>query len=273
MADETPVISDPFIPPGLELPVAEPYSPVLQVPPYNQAPRSYRFDASAPAGLNLSIGSGEIQTQGPAFIRLNAIFDIAGVIFAPPVFAASSSPQSVWIAAWPKGWGPTGTQRLRQQGTVRGSGPLLWVPHAGTWIVEFTAERISTVTSFEITVVHSPPGYLGYLGSPAPTRHVVANGPILANTSIHIGTFLGLSTQTVPNWFAITGLRVKADNPLAGLPRISVGGCGFIGQGLILNSLTIHTYTWSELAGASIWLSNSDLAVDSQNIAIEAHFL
>lgn len=265
-------VSDPFAPVD---PFVVPASAIPSYSPASQGPKTHRFQC-ANVTAQLTFGQGEIQVDQPCFVRLNELFNAAGTVYAP-VAETLTREQSVWITAYPKGWGPgvSGASRTRPQPTIRGGATLLWLPHAGVWTIEFTAQFMGTtaILAWEISVVPAPAEYLGYLTNPAPTRHAAVNTTLPITSATHIGTLLTLNIDLIPNWFSMVSLRVQSDSPAAGVPRIANPGDGTLTQGGFISSFSNRVYTWQELSGSSIWLINSDGAAASQIINIEAHFL
>jgi len=192
----------------------------------------------------------DVRTQGPAFLRLDALLDALGIIYAPATQTVAFS-----LFAYLTDDRPIGASaRARSRNAIRSNGPYLWLPRGGTWSVEFVSDAGlagATRAAFSVfegqeaeTIAQSY--FAGGSSTPARFATGIVVIPAANSTDVFGG---GLAAFDIPQWFACCFLRIQNG---AGAAVVALGQPAAVGTGLVLAANASITKTWAELAGCSV---------------------
>lgn len=217
----------------------------------------------------LSNTATEITVETPALVRINGIHGAGASGFQdePP----ANETTNLFMNATPRGNPVDVVNRLRQ--AVRSTGPLLYLPGAGSWLVyiadsnaapPFQTCEVSIFEGLAPEIIH------GVLAGEYPARY--ASGQLLvaagANRPLISASFL--TPNEIHQYFSCTSLRFTNNGPV-GTVFTAIGRIPTILAGHPINVPVTQVREWKDLAGRSVHVFNPTAA--DVELYVEATFL
>lgn len=222
----------------------------------------------------------DVEVDGPTLVRLNKTFNLVGgaQLFAP------TTGGMLWLSAWPYGEiPPPGTGGNDAQARAwRGTGPLIYLPHAGRWTVNvnistFGGALLPAIGTMEFSLLAMSPEVAAvYLSSPPSSFHVSGNFTVPNATGLNVFAAAGVDLSTLGqaepvSWHSLTAFAIHINqSPVTGF-TVAIGRTAAAAVGGVIAGFGRRVWTWPEIAAQTVFVFNN--SGGNVDVNIEAHFL